>query len=59
MAKKKATRRLVAKDVPTYLAKYFPYMNIIAFVGIAIMFLIGGAVLLTVGMNEFKKYSNS
>jgi len=24
MAKKKATRRLVAKDVPTYLAKYFP-----------------------------------
>ena len=24
MAKNKATKRLVAKDVPTYLAKYFP-----------------------------------
>ena len=24
MAKNKATKRLVAKNVPTYLAKYFP-----------------------------------
>ena len=45
-------------DLYDYLAQYYPYMNIIAFIGIAIMFLIGGAVLLTVGMNEFKKYSN-
>jgi len=45
-------------DIYEYLEKYYPHMNTIAFIGIAIMFLIGGAVLLTVGINEFKKYSD-
>jgi len=45
-------------DIYEYLEKYYPHMNTIAFIGISIMFLIGAAVLLTVGPNLLKNYYN-
>jgi|TARA_B100002003_G_scaffold49042_1_gene44201 hypothetical protein len=44
-------------DVYDALFKGHPYMNAIAFIGIAFMFLIGGAVLLSVGMKELNRYT--
>ncbi len=47
------------QDGDIYKALYavHPFMNTIAFIGMATMFIVGGSVLLTVGMNELKRHS--
>ena len=47
----------IATDIYDAIFSAHPWMNMVAFVGIAFMFLIGGAVLLTVGMKELREYT--
>lgn len=51
--------QLLATDQDIYQALYqaHPYMNTIAFIALAFLFLLGGSVLLAVGFKELKKWS--
>ena len=48
----------IAGDIYDFIFRNHPYMDAIAFGGLALIFLIGGAVTLTVGPKEIKNYWN-
>jgi len=50
------TKLYEVENIYTYIFDSHPRMNMVSFIGIAFMFIMGGAVLLTVGMNQVREY---